>query len=260
MYDGKCCDRMAVSPDGKTLYVPASGAPVWYVVDAVSGALIKKIDKAGSPHNTIYSDDGKYAYLAAQGRQTPLITVVDTSTHTIAREIGPFGDVVRPFTINGAQTLVFANVNNLLGFEVADLSTGKILHRIPVPGVPVANSPVHGTPSHGIAMTADEREIWIADNTNHKLHVFDATVKPPTQKLSINVRDEPGWIAFSLDGRTAFASTGDMIDVTTRRIVATLKDEHGQDVESEKVVEIDFVNGKPLRASDQFGKGAVKPG
>jgi DNA-binding beta-propeller fold protein YncE len=259
MYEGKCCDRMAISPDGKTLYVPASGAPRWYVVDATSGALIKAIDKAGSPHNTIYSADGRFAYLASQGRQTPLITVVDARSHVVAKEIGPFGDVVRPFTINGAQSLVFANVNNLLGFEVADLSTGKVLHRIEVTGVPVANSPVHGTPSHGIAMTADEREIWVADNTNHKLHVFDATVMPPRQKSSIDVRDEPGWIAFSLDGRTAFASTGDMIDVQTKKIVATLEDEHGQAVESEKVVEIDFAGGKPVRASDQFGKGAVKP-
>jgi DNA-binding beta-propeller fold protein YncE len=258
-YEGKCCDRMAIAPDGKTLYVPASGAPKWYVVDAASGALIKSIDKAGSPHNTIYSADGRFAYLASQGRQTPLLTVVDTRTHVVARDVGPFGDVVRPFTINGAQTLVFANVNNLLGFEVADLTSGKVLHRVEVTGVPVANSPVHGTPSHGIAMTADEREIWVADNTNHKLHVFDATVMPPKQKLSIDLRDEPGWIAFSLDGRTAFASTGDMIDVGTKKIVATLQDEHGQAVESEKVVEIDFANGKPVSASDQFGKGSVKP-
>src|SRR4051812_10302088 len=33
-YGGKCCDRMAVSPDGATLYAPAAGAPKWYVVNA----------------------------------------------------------------------------------------------------------------------------------------------------------------------------------------------------------------------------------
>ena len=43
-----------------------------------------------------------------------------------------------------------------------------------------------------------------------------------------------------------------------KKVVATLQDEHGQDVESEKVVEIDFVNGRPTRASDQFGKGAKR--
>jgi hypothetical protein len=107
-------------------------------------------------------------------------------------------------------------------------------------------------------MTADETEIWIADNTNHQLHVFDATAMPPMQKTTIKLRDEPGWIAFSLDGTTAFASTGDLIDVKTKRIVATLQDEKGVEVESEKMIEIDFANGRPVRASDQFGKGAKR--
>jgi DNA-binding beta-propeller fold protein YncE len=255
-YEQQCCDRMALSPDGKTLYVPAARAPKWYVVDAANGAVIKTIDKEGSPHNTIYSADGTHAYLASQGRQPPFITVTDAKTHTVSKQIGPFGDVVRPFTINGRQTLVFANTNNLLGFEVADLTTGKVIHRVEVKGIPVANSPVHGTPSHGIAMTADETEIWVADNTNHQLHVFDATAMPPTQKTTIKLRDEPGWIAFSLDGTTAFASTGDLIDVKTKKIVATLQDENRVEVESEKMIEIDFANGRPVRASDQFGKGA----
>jgi DNA-binding beta-propeller fold protein YncE len=257
-YGGKCCDRMAISPDGKTLYAPAAGAPKWYVVNATDGTLITTIDKEGSPHNTIYSDDGTHAYLESQGRVPPFITVTDAKTHTVVKQIGPFDDVVRPFTINGKQTLVYANVNNLLGFEVADLTTGKLLHRVAVEGLKTENSPVHGTPSHGIAMTADETEIWVADNTNHVIHIFDATKMPPVQKTRVHLRDEPGWIAFGLDGRTAFASTGDMIDVRTKQIVATLEDEHGQDVESEKVVEIDFANGKPVRASDQFGKGAKR--
>ena len=107
-------------------------------------------------------------------------------------------------------------------------------------------------------MTADETELWVADNTNHKVHVFDATVMPPMLATSIALRDEPGWIMFSLDGRTAYPSTGDVVDIETKKIVATLRDEHGVNVESEKMVEIDFANGKPVRASDQFGKGAKR--
>src|SRR2546430_2494438 len=52
-YGGKCCDRIAISPDGRTLYAPAAGAPKWYVVNAADGALVTTIDKEGSPHNTI---------------------------------------------------------------------------------------------------------------------------------------------------------------------------------------------------------------
>jgi len=56
-----------------------------------------------------YSDDGAHAYLASQGRQPPFITVTDAKTHTVAKQIGPFSDVVRPFTINGKQTFAFAS-------------------------------------------------------------------------------------------------------------------------------------------------------
>jgi hypothetical protein len=52
----------------------------------------------------------------------------------IAKKVGPFSDVIRPFTVNGRQTLCFVNVNGLLGFEVGDLNTGKMLHRVEVRG------------------------------------------------------------------------------------------------------------------------------
>ena len=49
-----------------------------------------------------------------------------------------------------------------------------------------------------------------------------------------------------------------MIDARTRKIVATLKDETGADVQSEKLLEIDFKNGVPVRAGDQFAIGGVR--
>lgn len=255
-FGGRCCDRMALSPDGSFMYVPAVATPVWYVVDARDGSLIRTIDKERSPHNTIISDDGRFGYLASQG-QGRYISVTDTRTHEIVRNVGPFSDATRPFTINGRQTLIFVNVNDLLGFEVGDLTTGEVLHRVEVEGFAAGRSPIHGIPSHGIAMTADETEIWVADNANYYVHVFDATVMPPVQKASVKLRGEPGWINFGIDGRLAYPSTGDVIDVATKRIVATLTDETGADVYSEKIVEIDFADGRPVRASDQFGKGAV---
>src|SRR5262249_5050774 len=156
---------------------------------------------------------------------------------------------------NGKQTLMFVNINDLLGFEVADIKTGKLLYHVEVPGVTAGKSPTHGIPSHGIAMTQDESEIWIADNANNYVRIFDATKMPPVMKTSVKLRDEPGWITFSIDGKLGYVSTGDVVDVATKKVVATLQDENGANAESEKMLEIDFVNGKPVRAGDQFGKG-----
>lgn len=253
-YDDRGTDRIALSPDGKTLYAPELGAPKWIVADAATGKALGSINKPGTAHNTQFSDDGRRVYFESQGK-TRTMSVVDAKTRTIVKEIGPFAEVVRPFTFNGSQTLLFANINQLLGFEVADLRTGSILYHVEVPGVTPGRSPTHGIPSHGIAMTQDETEIWISDNANDYVRIFDATTMPPVMKTSVKVRDEPGWITFGIDGTLAYPSTGDVIDVRSKQIVATLQDETGADAESEKMLEIDFAGGKPVAAGDQFGKG-----
>src|SRR5580765_1802650 len=50
-YEERGTDRIALSPDGATLYAPELGAPKWVVADASTGALITTIDKPGNPHN-----------------------------------------------------------------------------------------------------------------------------------------------------------------------------------------------------------------
>ena len=74
---------------------------------------------------------------------------------------------------------------------------------------------------------------------------------------SIEVWDQPGWITFSLDGRHALPSTGEIVDVKSRKIVTVLKDEKGDRVMSEKVVEIHLDGKKAVKAGDQFGIGRV---
>jgi DNA-binding beta-propeller fold protein YncE len=251
-YEGGC-DRMAITPDGKVLYTPSLEGPHWNVVDAMSGDVITKIEPKSGSHNTVCSLDGTRVFLA--GLHSPLLSVADTSTNKIVSTVGPFANSIRPFTVNGAGTLVFVNVNELLGFEVGDVRTGKKLYRVEVEGFKKGPVKRHGCPSHGIALTHDEKEIWLTDGFNNCLHIYDATVMPPKQGQTIKLRDFPGWISFSIDGRHAYSSTGDIIDTHTKKIVATLADESGHAVQSEKMLEIVVDNGKVIRAGNQFGVG-----
>jgi DNA-binding beta-propeller fold protein YncE len=249
-------DRISISPDGKTIYAPSLEKEFWTVVDAKTGDVITKIVTNSGSHNTIYGPTGEYVYLA--GLKSNMLNVADAKTHTIAKQVGPFTAAIRPFTINGAETLVYVNVNGLLGFEVGDLKTGKMLHRVTVEGFDIGDVKRHGCPSHGIGLTPDEKELWVCDGANERLHIFDNTVMPPVQKTTIQTRDMPGWITFSVDGKYAYPCTGDVIDVKTRRIVATLEDADHNAVQSEKMVEIHFLNGKAVAMGDQFGLGGVR--
>ena len=254
-YDGGC-DRMSITPDGKAIYLPSLEGPHWHVVDGATGEVVERIVPNSGAHNTVVGLDGRFAYLA--GLKSPVLRVADAREHKVVREVGPFGNVVRPFTVNGRQTLAYVNVNDLLGFEVGDLRSGKALHRVEVQGFKKGPVKRHGCPSHGVGLTPDETEVWLCDATNQRVHVFDNTVMPPKQLLDIRLRDEPGWVTFTLDGKYAYPSTGEVVEVKTKKIITALADEQGRPVMSEKMLEIQFgADGKPVRNGDQFGLGRV---
>lgn len=249
------CDRMSITPDGKSIFEPTLEGQYWHVIDADNGNELAKITTGAGAHNTICGLDGKHVYLA--GLKSPLLAVADTRKYAIDLNVGAFAAPIRPFTVNGRGTVAYLCVNNLLGFEMGDLVSGKKLYRIEVQGFAIGPTKRHGCPSHGIGLTPDEKELWVCDAHNSRMHIFDNRVMPPKQGQSIELRDQPGWVTFSLDGRYAYPSTGDVIDVATKRIITALKDEQGREVASEKLLEIDFTGNKPSRTGDQFGLGRV---
>jgi DNA-binding beta-propeller fold protein YncE len=254
------CDRMSISPDGKTIYVPSFEGAHWHVVDAETGTVLAKIVTNSGAHNTVYGADGSRVYLA--GLHSPLLTIADTKTHTSNACVGPFSNSVRPFTVNASQTFCFCNVNELLGFEVGDITTGKMIHRVIVPGFNKGTVKRHGCPSHGVGLTPDESEVWVSDGANNRVHIFSVSdlsvTNAPKYRASVELRDQPGWVTFTLDGTLAYPSTGDVVDVKTRKVIAQLTDETGAAVQSEKLLEIDFKGAEPIRAGDQFGLGRKK--
>ena len=248
------CDRMSISPDGKLMYLPSLEKDFWNVVQCESGEVITKIKVHARAHNTIYGSSGQWAYMADIA--SPFLHVADTRTHTVDRKIGPFSAGVRPFTIDSSETRVFVTVNELLGFEVGDLKSGGKLASVKVLGWDKGPVRRHGNPSHGIGLTPDEKEIWVCDGHNMRMHIFSA--QPPyQQQTTIALSDMPGWVTFSMDGQYAYPSSGEVIHARRREVLYLLKDEHHNTVSSEKMVEIFKKEGKATAIGDQFGVGRL---
>jgi DNA-binding beta-propeller fold protein YncE len=251
-------DSLAVTPDGRKAYMPSGEERSdggWIVFDADSGDELSRIDSPPGAHNTIVGPDGTRVYLASLAHD--FILVADTSSDDIVMRIGPFGNNVRPFAINGRGTLAAVNVDFLSGFEIADLGTGRVLHRVQVEGHPWVDPPLPATQSHGVTFSADEGEIWVVDAYNRMVHVFDATGLPeraPVQVASIDVADadapasQPKWIAASRDGRLVHVSTGHILDARTHAVV-------GRVAPSRYFVEVHWENGRPAEAYSRYGLG-----
>ena len=249
------CDRMSISPDGKTMYLPSFEKTFWNVVDCATGQVIKKIEVNKRAHNTIYGPSGEHVFL--DDIASPWLYIADAKKHELVKKVGPFTNFVRPFTINGKETVTYVTVDSLLGFEVGDLITGKNLAQKEVEGWEAGPVRRHGNPSHGIALAPDEKEIWLADGYNMRLHVFSA-FSPYQQLTTIPLSDMPGWISFSIDGKYVYPSSGEVIEAKTRKIITRLQDEFHNNVSSEKVVEIDLAGNKAIKAGNQFGIGGVR--
>jgi hypothetical protein len=146
-----------------------------------------------------------------------------------------------------------------------------------------------GALSHGIAMTPDEKQVWVVDDLKIGIHVFDISDTParppkyvgfvqmrrkgrdllgnPDPAASNDVERAPRWIATSYDGRYMYAEGGEIIDVASHRVTGQLRgmrtNSSGQLVpapytHSRFLVEVDFDNGVPVRVTNQFGVGRVR--
>jgi hypothetical protein len=266
---GAYADSHWVTPDGRRIYMPLRGEIDWKVLDAKDGSVLARIDTERGkrydvdpiqdigPHNTWINRAGTRVYMEVL--TVPYVYVADTAANRVLGKIGPFAKGIRPFAVTDDERYLYANVDGLLGFEIAEITRrpwgGRVIHRVDahtpperlaeIPDPPKAKP--HSTPSHGLNLTPNQKEVWIVDGVYGYVYVFDVTSLPPRQTASIPIfadakaRPHPGWITFSIDGRYAYPDGGVVIDTTTKSVVARIPT-------SEKLIEIAFQGGKAVRA------------
>lgn len=275
-------DSMAITPDGKTIYMPdgeLSSTGLWHVVNARTGADTGVSINTGAgtgdngPHNTIVGPSGQYVYMGDRNLNpggSNYFYVASTATNLITQKVGPFQSGIRPFTINSSETLVYTSITNLLGFQVGSLTTGKVLDTVNLvhPAGATCNNSGATDPSHGVSLSPDDQQLYVIDYTCNYVHVFDvsgAHASAPVQIAAIpvhafNPNQSPcsydclgdGWLLHSSDGHYVFVGdSGDVIDTTTRTVAAHIN----QLYQTRVFIEIDWNNGTPTHTTTRSGMG-----
>jgi len=262
-------DSMAITPDGRTIYMPdgsASSDGTWHIINTATGQVTGAILTASgvAPHDTDMSANGQYVYM--EGVNSNVLWVASTASGQIVRKVQPFTHAIRPFVVNQSGTLAYATENGLIGFGVGNLQTGQVLYNVSAPGfkLPPGFDSQYVTPSHGISLSPDGRTVYVVDMPNSYVHVFNVSGLPnsaPTMTASIPISPisgtespcsidctKEGWLEQSLDGRYLFVgNSGSIIDTTTNKVVtnlATLSD-------TRMFLEVDWVNGVPVNSEDR---------
>jgi YVTN family beta-propeller protein len=222
-------NQLAITPDGSTLFIPVDDG-TYEVVDTTGTVpkIVAKIRTGGRPHNTLCSADGKRMYLAPMAKNSAdnprAVTIVDVADRRVIGKLA-FTDAVRPIALSLDEKRFYANIDNLIGLEVADIPAQKRIHRITAD----MTEEVKKVPSrsHGIGIRPDQKELWTCDVHHHQVYVFDITSDLPRQVATIPMGNEVYWLTFTPDGRTCYVSVrgGNQVaavDTATKTITARI--------------------------------------
>ncbi|MGZ3625324.1 MAG: YncE family protein [Ktedonobacteraceae bacterium] len=265
-------DQFAVTPEGSTIYMPHgsdSGQGYHSIIDASDGKPTGTITTGTDGHNTIVSLDGTKAYLGGYtGSNYNYAHVVNTATNQVTINAGPTVNGVRPFTINGKNTLMFTTSTNTCGFQVLNLTSGSVLYTVTFSGS--CSWTVSNAPSHGISLSPDEKRVYVMDAPLDKLEVYDVSGLPATapsfvasvQLSSLSGTESPcqtycereGWVLNDLSGNYVYVGdTGDVVSTSSLSVIKTLPALQN----TRQLVEIDWTNGTTSATSTRFGMGRV---
>ncbi|NUQ61639.1 MAG: beta-propeller fold lactonase family protein [Pirellulales bacterium] len=140
---------VAVSADGRTLYVSDKTALCVAVLDAANGRKVREVPIAGEPNGLALSADGKTLYVAQ--RKANSIAVVDTTRGTVAGQI-PVGAWPVALAVAGKGKRIYCCNRGNHTVSVVDPAAGKQIFEIPVVRDPAS-----------VAITPDESRAVITN-------------------------------------------------------------------------------------------------
>jgi hypothetical protein len=250
-------DRLAISPDGRLLYVPTwedGSADFINVVDAETGETLRRVYFSNRSHDTQYPLSGPvFQETKAADGSSDFLYRVDPASYAVSR-IGPYAGILGPYAVDGKSRHVVNQVTHLWGMQVADLKTGEIV-TAKLPGEPPGDLWL----LHGIGWTPDESEVWHSSGpSDPRVFVWDMRdPMMPVLKAPLRLRSGRGshWLTFTINGDYGYIAPvknsddgTEIFDVRRHASVGTIGS-------SEDVLEIDFADGKVTRVGDQFGIG-----
>jgi YVTN family beta-propeller protein len=252
-------DGVAISPDGKTVYVAndVTGPTTLTVVDATTNTVAASVYTGSRPSSLAVSPDGSRVLVVNKNSED--VAVVDAVSRTVLRTVTvnqvPYGvditaDGKRAYVTNsGSDTVSVLNLENV----------GN-------PNVPVVDGPpiAVGDRPIGLALTPDDSKVYVTNFLAGTVSVIDTATRTVTTTIPVGekpvgvaVHFVPAAVTVLAGGSARLAITLPSI-LSVKSIDARLTEQHtGAPVVGETVV-FRTTEGHPLCTASTDATGTAR--
>lgn len=204
----------AITPDGKSLYIPDLARSVVVVVDTTTNTVTTTVPVGSEPVDVAITPDGSHAYVANSGNGT--VSVIDTATNTVVGSpisVASGGGELITAVAAPDNAHVYASGGGNSTVSVIATANNAVTT---ISGVPNAT---------GLAITPDGGSVYATDGSN-AVSVID-TATNAVQPDLITVGSEPFFLAITPDGAFAYVTnlgdgTVSVINTATNTVIATV--------------------------------------
>jgi YVTN family beta-propeller protein len=194
---------IAVSSDGKRLYVAENLSHKLTVLDVERGTVVSKIAVGEYPYDCVVSSDGTRVYVSNWGSRT--VSIVDPQINQVLSTV-PVGDHPNDLELTrDGKTLFVANGNSNT-VSVVETASAKEVEAISTALHP--RSPIGSTPN-ALELSPDEKTLYIANADNNNVAVIDiSNHRESKAKGFIPTGWYPTSVRVTADGRRIFVANG----------------------------------------------------
>ena len=224
-------DHMAISPDGKHVAVSASTGDLVHIIDIQTGKEHAQFPSGDSPHENIYSKDGKHLFHASIGnvfspfdikgggilKGKRVVQVVDTSDYSIIEQfdmrdkldaagLEHISPAVRPMAHTNNEEYFYFQLSFLHGFVEYHMPSGKITRKVDLPKVTTLprTKYVNDSAHHGIAISANDQTLCVAGTMDDYVAIVD--IQSEKYEILDGLGKKPYWVVTDKTGEHCFVS------------------------------------------------------
>src|SRR6266540_2503320 len=194
-------EQLAVSADGKWLFVANEDVAQASVIDAGSGKTLFMVKVGEEPEGVNLRPDGKVVYVTSEG-DGEVFAIDAVSPRLITKfAVGPRP---RSTAFLPDSSRAYVTSENGGSIAVVDAMKHRVLSTIQLTGELIRPM--------GAVASADGKFLFVSTGRGKRLVVIDTATNQPT--ASIEVGDRPWGLAVSLDGARAYTANGPSNDVS----------------------------------------------